>query len=284
MKRIILILLTASLICAFSFSVSAEVNYDEALSVDTSGGKQEDTVYFGYEESSAFGDVNGDGRINAMDARLILRISTRLEDVAEEQESIADIDGDGRVTAGDARLVLRITTGSSPGAKPDYENANSASLSFYIDSNGKATVTYTVAIRNNSTQTAKAEIFIEKKTFGIFWQKLDMKYTDSFSERYHVKSFEHTVSDEGTYRAVLRLKVGSDDIELKAESDYKKGYLLGDVNSDGRITAADARLVLRYSARLEGESVNIRRHGDLNNDGNITAYDARLVLNIAAKI
>ena len=175
------------------------------------------------------------------------------------------------------------TLGSAPQSKPSYKNTNSVSLNFYIDSNGKACVTYSVAIKETSTQKAEAEVYIEKKLLGPFWQKLNMKYTDSFYERYHMESFDFKVTENGTYRAVLNVQIGEDDIELKTVCDYEKGKLIGDVNLDGRITAADARLVLRYSARLEGDSVDIRRHGDINNDGKVTAYDARLLLKISAK-
>ncbi len=175
------------------------------------------------------------------------------------------------------------TLGSAPQLKPSYKNTNSVSLNFYIDSNGNAYVTYSVAIKETSTQKAEAEVYIEKKLFGPFWQTLNVEYTDSFYEHHHVGSFDFKVTENGTYRAVLNVHSGEDDIELKTVCDYEKGKLIGDVNSDGRITAADARLVLRYSARLEGDSVDIRRHGDLNNDGKVTAYDARLLLKISAK-
>lgn len=54
------------------------------------------------------GDVDGDGRVTASDARLILRRAARLVTFTPEQDWLADVDGDGRVTAADARLVLRV--------------------------------------------------------------------------------------------------------------------------------------------------------------------------------
>ncbi len=54
------------------------------------------------------GDVDGDGKISAADARLILRASVGLEEI---DANIADIDGDGKVTAADARLALRKSVG-----------------------------------------------------------------------------------------------------------------------------------------------------------------------------
>ncbi len=62
-------------------------------------------------------------------------------------------------------------------------------------------------------------------------------------------------------------------------------YMLGDVNVDGKITAADARLALRISAKLENypavDSV-VFKNADVNGDGMITAADARIILRTSA--
>lgn len=58
----------------------------------------------------------------------------------------------------------------------------------------------------------------------------------------------------------------------------------GDVNDDGKITAADARLVLRASAGLELLTVSDFNAADVNGDGVITAKDARSVLRYAAGV
>lgn len=54
------------------------------------------------------GDIDSDGKISAGDARLVLRASVGLEDIAIE---LGDIDNDGKISAGDARLVLRASVG-----------------------------------------------------------------------------------------------------------------------------------------------------------------------------
>ena len=53
------------------------------------------------------GDVSGDGKILADDARLALRASANLISVTDEQKTAADIDGDGIITSSDARSILR---------------------------------------------------------------------------------------------------------------------------------------------------------------------------------
>lgn len=57
----------------------------------------------------------------------------------------------------------------------------------------------------------------------------------------------------------------------------------GDVNCDGKITAADARLVLRRAAKLEQFSDNMQVYAaDMNDVNGVTSYDARLILRKAA--
>lgn len=53
------------------------------------------------------GDMNGDGKITASDARAVLRISAKLDKADAAKEKIADIDGNGKITASDARKILR---------------------------------------------------------------------------------------------------------------------------------------------------------------------------------
>lgn len=59
-------------------------------------------------------------------------------------------------------------------------------------------------------------------------------------------------------------------------------YTLGDVNSDGYITAVDARFVLRSVAELINLNAVQSLAADVNKDGNITAVDARLILQYVA--
>ncbi len=53
------------------------------------------------------GDINMDGKVNAADARLALRISASLEKLTDEILEIGDMTGDNKLTAADARKILR---------------------------------------------------------------------------------------------------------------------------------------------------------------------------------
>lgn len=57
-----------------------------------------------YKNPIIKGDVDGDGKVTASDARSILRASVGLEEVPIE---VGDMDGDGKITAADAREALQ---------------------------------------------------------------------------------------------------------------------------------------------------------------------------------
>lgn len=61
----------------------------------------------GGEEEVLVGDVNGDGRINARDARVLLQLAAGLIEESTIEKAAADINGDGRVNARDARALLQ---------------------------------------------------------------------------------------------------------------------------------------------------------------------------------
>ncbi len=60
--------------------------------------------------------------------------------------------------------------------------------------------------------------------------------------------------------------------------------LMGDVDLNGKITASDARAVLRYSAKLTSLTKDQLTVSDINSDSKVTAADARIILRISAKL
>ena len=62
------------------------------------------------------------------------------------------------------------------------------------------------------------------------------------------------------------------------------GPLMGDIDSDGFVTASDARMVLRYAVQLEIPSKIMRTVADVDGDGSVQPADARLVLRYAVGI
>lgn len=69
---------------------------------------------------------------------------------------------------------------------------------------------------------------------------------------------------------------------LEAYEETQSEEFLGDVNSDGLVTAVDARMILRYTAGLIDFDEKSMQYADCNEDGAVTAVDARIVLQITA--
>ena len=83
---------------------------------------------------------------------------------------------------------------------------------------------------------------------------------------------------------------GYHDFHLVMEGDvtvcwfeFSNDGLLGDVDSDGKITTTDARLTLQYAAKKIGEDALNTGVADVDGDGKYSTTDARLILQKAAK-
>lgn len=64
-------------------------------------------ILFASADSIILGDVNGDGKINAADARLALRAASRLDTLEGDAFIAADVDFNNKINAADARAILR---------------------------------------------------------------------------------------------------------------------------------------------------------------------------------
>ena len=61
-------------------------------------------------------------------------------------------------------------------------------------------------------------------------------------------------------------------------------YLLGDVNGDGKVNSADARMALRAAVKLETLDETKIKAADVDGNGKITSSDARKILRVAVKL
>ena len=59
---------------------------------------------------------------------------------------------------------------------------------------------------------------------------------------------------------------------------------LGDVDGDGTVTAADARITLRASSKLITLNKIQKEVADVDFDGDITSADARIILRVSSKL
>ena len=95
---------------------------DELLNVDMTGLKlSQQHVLDNYVQqlqemldivkgSFVLGDVNLDGQVTAIDARILLLATVNLQNLIGKQVYSADMDGNGEITAIDARMILQKAT------------------------------------------------------------------------------------------------------------------------------------------------------------------------------
>ncbi len=71
----------------------------------------------------------------------------------------------------------------------------------------------------------------------------------------------------------------------KTDENDENAVRTGDVDGDGRVSAADARITLRLSAKIASAgTVGVTLYADANGDGKVTAADARIILRYSAKL
>ena len=69
-----------------------------------------------------------------------------------------------------------------------------------------------------------------------------------------------------------------------SETPGEPDYTLGDVNGDGKVTSADARLALRAALSLEMLNPRQALAADTDKNGIIRSSDARMILRVALKL
>ena len=113
-----------------------------------------------------------------------------------------------------------------------------------------------------------------KKTVSVVLEKASGMTIDDF-----IKMFTDTIKVESDKNGLayngMKFKHG--------ENEYTV-IIKGDTEADGKITAKDARKILRISARLESPDEVTRSAADIDSNSKVTAAEARAVLRYAAKL
>lgn len=163
---------------------------------------------------------------------------------------------------------------------PQYQNINNISLTFYV-ANGRACATYAISSKKNGVTVS---VKIEKRTLGFIWVDIGDSKQEKTDKKYLSGSYSVSVDDSGFYRVVVEVKVNGEKASKTVTFDYDKNILMGDANSDGVVRANDARLILRFSAKLQKYNSNQKNICDIDKNGAVTAADARIALRMSARL
>ena len=90
----------------FRFKLSEDRNVlDDVVVIAYGAAKKSDLT--GSVANVKMGDINADGKLSAIDARMILQYAAENIGFTPEQVKRADMNGDGHITAFDARATLQ---------------------------------------------------------------------------------------------------------------------------------------------------------------------------------
>ena len=153
---------------------------------------------------AVFGDLNGDGKVTSVDARLALRHAAALERLGAVAETAGDVDCSGRLNSADARRILRhaarletienpignVSDDSVPIAIHAYYTGGTAEAGTKLDLNAVKVI----AVYSDARQAVVESGFevspddltsrvIGKKTFTVSWQGLSAEFTVDFTRR-----------------------------------------------------------------------------------------------------
>lgn len=129
--------------------------------------------------------------------------------------------------------------------------------------------------RGIKLQTPAVLSFLKGEKIELSELRVFMYYTDNTFEEvrgFTVSAVDYTV--EGSQNIVVRYKEFSEVFTIMISPYFSKG----DINGDGKITASDARQVLRASVGLSTLAGMTFFAGDADRNDKITAADARLIL------
>lgn len=133
-----------------------------------------------------------------------------------------------------------------------------------------------------------ALLFVSATVIAVFADSADLfTAEEAVSVTEEDVTVEDTTVAETTTEAPTEVTTEAPTEEVSEEESETQApvtYRLGDVNFDGRITAADARLALRFSAKIQVPTAAEFIVANVILDDVITAFDARQILRVSAKL
>lgn len=116
------------------------------------------------------------------------------------------------------------------GVMPLYNNTASVTTAMNINSSGKMTISYQYSGYPSTTTKAVITTYIEKKTLGLFWSRVDIgttddQWVDTINDYRYTGSITYQLSSSGTYRVTVVYKIygsggAADEIEYQAKDSY----------------------------------------------------------------
>lgn len=113
---------------------------------------------------------------------------------------------------------------------PCLNNAATVSTDMAINSSGKMTITYNVAGYSSLTTKIVITTYIEKRTLGLFWTRVDNgqtddQWVDTIKDYKYNGVRNYNLSSSGTYRVTVAYKIygsggSADNVEQQIKDSY----------------------------------------------------------------
>ena len=113
---------------------------------------------------------------------------------------------------------------------PFYNNVSNATANLNISNSGKLEINYSYVGSSSITTKAVITTYIEKKTLGLFWKRIDIgktnnEWVDTIYNYKHTGSRTHQLPSSGTYRVTVNFKIygnggSADEIERQKNISY----------------------------------------------------------------
>lgn len=183
------------------------------------------------------GDVDGDGKLDPADTRLMSKAAVKTINFSLEEQLIADMDGDGELTFEDVRLASR------------------------GEQKGYAVFYYVYGDLNHDWKFDSADVRELQRYFAGLRKLTPM---------------EKCIADVDCDG-----EVSMEDLRLFSRRNVniiKAFPVEGDISGNGTITTYDAKCVLQYSVKNRTFTEAQKRRADVNRDGKVDSADARIIL------
>ena len=113
---------------------------------------------------------------------------------------------------------------------PLYNNVGTVNSNMSISSSGKMTINYMYTGAPSTTTKAVITTYIEKRTLGLFWTRVDIgepdnQWVDTIKDYSYYGSRTHQLSSSGTYRVTITYKIyGTGGSADTITSEIKDSY------------------------------------------------------------
>lgn len=200
----------------------------------------------------AFGDMNGDGKVTASDARIILRHAARLENIEDALLPAADADGDGRISVSDARTVLRYAAKLIDKMDGEEKYSKTADGSESEKTTTEKPTSITTEPTENPTETTTKNGEVSTKptdeidsSYEKMYSEVLNTYRNAFANNYYPNEdnsiWEEDEFDISKFSPEIELSLGGINNPLK--------YTYYDISNDGipeLIICLDTEYSVRY--------------------------------------